>query len=433
MNWIINNKSEYKTILDKAKEEKRASIHSFHRYYGKLIPAIPNAFIKEFTNENDIVGDLFSGSGTVAVESKLLNRNFIGCEINPLSHLISKVKTTTYNIDLLKQMNEIIENKLYDFEYRKKVTVEEVPYCVNIDHWFKQEVQDDLMYIKAIIDEVINDNINEDISLYKDFYYSVISAIIRNVSNADPAHVFPGISKKMRRLEEEGKIHKDAIKTFMNALKKRTKYLEVYSNNNSKINIINENSVTADLSDYNGRVSLFVTNPPYISSVRYIETMKLEMYWLEYIKNAEEYGNLAKLMLGNDKVTKNEFINLIKTKYDEINKIVDEINLKSPKDAYIVAKYFNDMENIIVKMNSLLKHEGKVVVKISDSNVKKIKVETGKFLTLMAENHGFKLNTVFLDKINENSRSLTTARNTYSDIILNDYIIIWEKVGESNV
>lgn len=433
MNWKINNKSKYKTILDKAKEEKRASIHSFHRYYGKLIPAIPNAFIKEFTSENDIVGDLFSGSGTVAVESKLLNRNFIGCEINPLSHLISKVKTTTYNIDLLNQMNEIIENKLYDFEYRKKVKVEEVPYCVNIDHWFKQEVQDDLMYIKAIIDEVINNNINEEISLYKDFYYSVISAIIRNVSNADPAHVFPGISKKMRHLEEEGKIHKDAIKTFMNALKKRTKYFEVYSNNNSKINIINEDSVTADLSDYNGKVSIFVTNPPYISSVRYIETMKLEMYWLEYIKSTEEYSDLAKLMLGNDKVTKNEFINLTKTKHDEINKVVDEINLKSPKDAYIVAKYFNDMENIIVKMNNLLKYEGKVVVKISDSNVKKTKVETGKFLTLIAENHGFKLNTVFLDKINENSRSLTTARNTYSDIILNDYIIIWEKVGDSNV
>lgn len=433
MNWKINNKSKYKKILDKAKEEKRASIHSFHRYYGKLIPAIPNAFIKEFTNENDIVGDLFSGSGTVAVESKLLNRNFIGCEINPLSHLISKVKTTTYNIDLLNYMNEIIENKLYDSEYRKKVTLEKVPYCVNVDHWFKQEVQDDLMYIKAIIDEVIKNNIQKETSLYKDFYYSVMSAIIRNVSNADPATVFPGISKRIRRLEEEGKIHKDAIKTFINALKKRTKYFEIYENSNSNINIINENSVTADLNDYKGKISLFVTNPPYISSVRYIETMKLEMYWLEYIKSSEEYGDLAKVMLGNDKVTKNEFINLTKTKYEEINKIIDEINLKSPKDAYIVAKYFNDMEKIIIKMNTLLKNEGKVVVKISDSNVKKTKVETGKFLTLIAEHYGFKLNTVFLDKINKNSRSLTTARNTYSDIILNDNIIIWEKVGECNV
>ncbi len=433
MNWKINNNSKYKKILDNAKEEKRATIHSFHRYYGKLIPAIPNVFIKEFTNEGDLIGDLFSGSGTVAVESKILNRDFIGCEINPLSHLISVVKTTSYNVELLNSMNVEIESKLYDDQYRKKTKIGKVPYCINIDHWFKSEVQDDLMYIKAVIDEVIINNVKKDSIIYKNFYYSVISAIIRNVSNADPATVFPGISKRIRRLEEEGKIHKDAIKTFMNALKKRTKYFEIYDNSNSNINIINENSVTANLNKYKSKVSLFVTNPPYISSVRYIETMKLEMYWLEYIKNSDEYGELAKVMLGNDKVTKKECSTLTKTKYDEINKIIDEINKKSSKDAYIVAKYFNDMEQIIIKMNSLLKENGKVIVKISDSNVKKIKVETGKFLSLIAENHGFRLNTVFLDKINENSRSLTTARNTYSDIILNDYIIIWDKVGDVNV
>ncbi len=433
MNWKINNNSKYKKLLDNAKEEKRAAIHSFHRYYGKLIPAIPNSFIKAFTNEGDLIGDLFSGSGTVAVESKRLNRDFVGCEINPLSHLISVVKTTSYDIELLNSMNNEIEAKLYDVQYRKKIKIGKVPYCVNIDHWFKPEVQDDLMYIKAIIDEVISNNVQKDFIMYKNFYYCVISAIIRNVSNADPATVFPGISKRIRRLEKEGKIHKDAIKTFMNALKKRTKYFEIYGNSNSNINIINENSVTADLNKYKGKVSLFVTNPPYISSVRYIETMKLEMYWLEYIKNSDEYGELAKVMLGNDKVTKKECSTLTKTKYDEINKIIDEINEKSSKDAYIVAKYFNDMEQIIIKMNTLLKENGKVVVKISDSNVKKTKVETGKFLSLIAENHGFKLNTVFLDKINENSRSLTTARNTYSDIILNDHIIIWDKVGDTNV
>ncbi len=433
MNWKINNNSKYKKILDNAKEEKRSAIHSFHRYYGKLIPAIPSVFIKEFTNEGELIGDLFSGSGTVAVESKILNRDFIGCEINPLAHLISVVKTTSYDIELLNSMNNIIESKLYDVQYRKKIKIDKVPYCVNIDHWFKPEVQDDLMYIKAIIDEVISSNIKKDFIIYKNFYYSVISSIIRNVSNADPATVFPGISKRIRRLEEEGKIHKDAIKTFINALKKRTKYFKIYNESNSNINIINDNSVTVNLNKYKGKVSLFVTNPPYISSVRYIETMKLEMYWLEYIKNSDEYGKLAKVMLGNDKVTKNEYSTLIKTKYDEINKIIDEINEKSSKDAYIVAKYFNDMEQIIIKMNTLLKENGKVVVKISDSKVKKTKVETGKFLSLIAENHGFKLNTVFLDKINENSRSLTTARNTYSDIILNDYIIIWDKVGDTNV
>lgn len=432
MEWKINNKSKYKTKLDEAKLEKRANIHSFHRYYGKLIPAIPHTFIKEFTNENDLVGDLFSGSGTVAVESKILNRNFIGCEINPLSHLISKVKTTTYDTDLLNKINLLIEERLYDINLRKKIKLDNVPYCINIDHWFKKEVQNDLMYIKAIIDMTINECVKDNTEQYYNFYYSIISAIIRNVSNADPAHVFPGISKRMRQAEKEGKITKDAIKTFLNALKKRTKYFEIYSNKSTNtINIINDDSIKFDLSAYNNKVDLFVTNPPYISSVRYIETMKLELYWLEYIKSSEEYGSLAKLMLGNDRVTKTDFSKAISTNYKEINEIIDQIKLKSPKDSYIVAKYFNDMEQIIIKMNQMLKLNRKVVLKISDSKVKKIKVETGKFLTLIAENHNFKLNTVFLDKIE--NRSLTTARNTYSDIILNDYIIIWQKVGETNV
>jgi hypothetical protein len=51
-------------------------------------------------------------------------------------------------------------------------------------------------------------------------------------------------------------------------------------------------------------------------------------------------------------------------------------------------------------------------------------------MTLIAEAYGFRLVDVFIDKINNNSRSLLTARNTYSDIITHDYIIIWEKINE---
>lgn len=41
--------------------------------------------IKSSTNENDIVADFYMGSGTTAVVSKELNRQFIGCDINPKS------------------------------------------------------------------------------------------------------------------------------------------------------------------------------------------------------------------------------------------------------------------------------------------------------------------------------------------------------------
>jgi site-specific DNA-methyltransferase (adenine-specific) len=35
------------------------------------------------SNENDVVADYYLGSGTTAEVCKELNRNFIGCDINP--------------------------------------------------------------------------------------------------------------------------------------------------------------------------------------------------------------------------------------------------------------------------------------------------------------------------------------------------------------
>lgn len=430
MNWEFNNESKYKKVLDKVKEEKRADIHSFHRYYGKLIPAIPRAYIELFTKKGDTIADLFSGSGTVAVESKLLERNFIGCEINPLSSFIANVKTYTYDYNILKKFNEQIEIYLYDSEYIKNLKKGKIPFCVNLEHWFRKEVIDDLLIIRATTNDVVSSSKlkKSDKKIYIEFYDAIISSIIRNVSNADPRHVFPGISKRIRALEAEGKINKDAKKSFINAIKRKSKYFIDYQNlKETNIKIINGDSVNDRFTKYKNSVDLFVTNPPYISSVRYIETMKLEMYWLEYLKSQAEYSNLAKIMVGNDKVSKKDIDNNLLTAYSEINEKIQQLREIDSKSAYIVAKYFNDMEKVIKNMYLMLKNNGKVVVKISESKVKKIKIDTGKFLTIIAEKNGFKLVDVFLDKINENSRSLTTARNTYSDIILNDNIIIWEK------
>ena len=71
MKWKFNDKSKYKKVLDKVKEEKRADIHSFHRYFGKLIPAIPRAYIELFTNKGDTVVICFQ-----VLEQLLLNQNY---------------------------------------------------------------------------------------------------------------------------------------------------------------------------------------------------------------------------------------------------------------------------------------------------------------------------------------------------------------------
>lgn len=428
MDFKINESSQYKVLLDAEKEEERLGIHSFHRYYGKLIPAIPSAFIKAFTEEGETVFDPFSGSGTTAVESLKLNRNFVGVEINPLSHKIASVKTSPLNPEVLSQIND----EILDVIRQQPETFDEaeLPFLQNRDHWFKDFVQRDLIRIKKGVDFYFsagNGKKLENKELYKSFYLVTVSAIIRNVSNADTMHVFPGVSKRMRRLEAEGKIHIDVLGSFERAIKKRASYFG-YNAGDARADILLGDSTTVDLTDYKESVSLIVTNPPYISSVRYIETLKLEMYWMEYIRSTDEYSELAHKMLGNDRLQKNEYQSIPLTPYDEINAVICDMENKDKKSAKILSEFFLSMELVIKQMQCVLKSGGKVVIKISDSKMKKTKIETGKLMTLIAAHYGFRLVDVFLDEINNNSRSLTTARNTYSDIITNDYIIIWEKI-----
>jgi methylase of polypeptide subunit release factors len=428
MNFQINNNSTYKEKLDEAKKEKRVNMHSFHRYYGKLIPAIPEAFINEFTKDGDLVCDPFTGSGTTAVEALRSNRNFIGVEINPLSCEIARVKTQKLDNEVIKKYNTDLLIHIKNLSENTVVEESDKPYVINRDHWFKDFVQEDLVLINKAIVQMFESGYY-DIS-YKRFYLMTLSAIIRNVSNADNQHVFPGISKRMRALEAKGKINIDVFATYERAIKKRASYYDIYKGIDSTATIIEGDSTEEDLEDYYKKVDLIITNPPYISSVRYIETMKLEMYWTEVITNGDEYSELARKMLGNDRLWKKDYEKCEYTNYDEINSIIDMMANIDMKSAKIIGEFFNKMEKAIIEMNRVLGLNKKVVIKISDSKIKKQKIETGKLMTLIAEAYGFRLVDVFIDKINNNSRSLLTARNTYSDIITHDYIIIWEKINE---
>lgn len=411
--------------LELYKKKTRKKMHSFHRYYGKLIPAIPQYFITEYTEEGDTVFDPFTGSGTTAVEAVSSNRNYIGTEINPLSVMIAKTKTAKLNINQLNLYNTKLLEKIDKLKESGYTAQKDSPFVINREHWFKPSVQSDLL----LITEVIEGNVLEN--EYIEFYLTILSAIIRNVSNADNQHVFPGISKRMRRLESEGKVNIDVIASFRRAVIKRSSYYSIYDNTKvTECCILNESITSIDLSKYKNKVDIIVTNPPYISSVRYIETLKLELYWMSFLTSQDEYTALSKKMIGNDRLLKNEYSNISLTKYNAINDSIKKMVDIDHKSAKIIENFFNDIEKTIRQMNSVLKMNKKAIIKISDSKMKKEKIETAFLMNEIAMRNGFKIVDVFLDEINPNSRSLMTSRNTYSDIITHDYILIWEKIEE---
>lgn len=419
------NKSLNKTILDKAKKEKRLGIHSFHRYYGKLIPAIPRAFIRQYTNEKDLIFDPFAGSGTTGVESFYLNRNFLGVEINPLSVMIIKAKLEDYDVDVLHRIAERLHELVINDN--DPISENEIPFVINREHWFKSAVQTDLVIINRNFSKVILELKIPNKEIYYNFLKTVLSATIKQVSNADTMHVFPGISKRIRRLEAEGKNEKNTKKTFFANLKKRIKYVQEFGNHSETKNIIVGDSSSVDLKKYKEKVKLVVTNPPYISSVRYAETLKLELYWMQYVLSSEDYIKLSTSMIGNDRIIKGQAEKCYLTGLPSVDETIKRLYEIDKKQAKVVYDYFTLMEKVIEQIKLVLVKDGRVVIKISDSKIRKVSVKTGYLLSDIAKGKGFIVEEIFNDKINQNSRSLLTARNTYSDIILEDNIVIWRK------
>ncbi|MBQ7697026.1 MAG: DNA adenine methylase [Paludibacteraceae bacterium] len=86
-------------IPQRAKGGKREN-----NYHGNFVPQIPNQLISRYTSPNDLVMELFSGSGTALFECETLNRQYIGYDIN--SEMIDYVRKKMENTKIVYSLLE---------------------------------------------------------------------------------------------------------------------------------------------------------------------------------------------------------------------------------------------------------------------------------------------------------------------------------------
>jgi SAM-dependent methyltransferase len=110
-----------------------------------------------------------------------------------------------------------------------------------------------------------------------------------------------------------------------------------------------------------------------------------------------------------------------KTNIPEIDKIIKKIYKINKKSAYIVYKYFFNMEKNLQECNKVLKKDGHYILVVGNNWVRGIEIPIHRGLLHIAKRNGFKLEEIGYDLIT--NRKFMTKRNNTVPIIEKDWVI----------
>lgn len=404
----------FRRMLPNINERNRAT-HLIHRYPAKLIQHIPNLFIGNsiLSKRGEVIADTFCGSGTVLLEAMLSQRNAIGFDLNPISTIISKVKTTPLDPLMLKTMAEKLFQELGDC--RSEIEAKWFP---NIDFWFTKKSQKDLTRIKKAIQYA-------DIEIdYTDFFLVCFSSIVRTVSNADPRISPPVYSKRMHKKLWRRK-RPDAIRCFKESVKSNIQRMEKLWNLwdhccSTKVN----NCDSRKLAIENECIDLVVTSPPYMSAQKYFRSMRLEFFWLD-LGTRDHFASLDSKAIGTERIKSKDYAKLNKTGVEIADALLEEIFVENPERASLAAKYFNDMHTVVKEIYRVLKKGKYFVLVVGNNSVCRQRFPSHEILSEIASRAGFNEEFMLVDDIK--SRGLMTKRNKTAGIINSEWVLILRK------
>ena len=352
--------------------------HDYHRYPAKFIPQLASRIIKENSDVGDLVCDPFMGSGTTLIEAIVNGRRVYGTDINPVSVLISKAKTTAIEPLILQQQVSSLLAKIKSGianRYGQMLLVTDsfdvkIPNNKRLDYWFPEKQKNDLATILFIINTIDDERV-------RIFSLCAFSNILKGCSNWMMKSVKPTRDKKKRIA--------DAYKSFFFQIRKMVvkngKFWNMLAG--KEISSVVDNTDARKMKISNDSATLIVTSPPYVTSYEYADLHQLTAIWLGY---ADSLSDFRSKFIGS--IQKD--IRSVKLYSKTGKEIADNLRLIDKREADGVEQYFFEMQECFEEMHRVLKRGGKAVIVIGDTDLKKVKIQNANVFVETMENIGFK-------------------------------------------
>lgn len=385
--------------------------HGYFKYPCKFIPEIPRWAIRAYSNnEDDIIFDPFSGSGTTLLESIIHNRNAYGTEIDEIAKLIIKVKSTALSEDQLNKIDTLF--KWLIEKVNDETIIPIIPEINNITHWFSEENIIKLGRLRKLIQQM------DDVDII-DFFKVCFVSIIKKCSYADDVSPKPYVSSRIKKTPGEPIVEfTNTFNRYLDGMKELSK-LKI----EKEVMIVEGDALAVT---FDKKVNLIITSPPYINAFDYGRTLRLENLWLGTLTE-EELRNKKKCYVGTEKVAiKEEEVNLTVLEDSTLLRdYFERISCIDKKRALIVKKFFDDMKTNLMEMNRILQCGGFYCIVIGNSSIRNVEVESWKVLRDIALTVGYTVETYF-NYIIQNPY-IRIPRGGKGGKINSDYVLVLRK------
>jgi len=400
-------------------ENTKTYTHGIHSYPAMFIPQVARRLIETYSKKGDTVCDIFCGAGTALVESRVLSRNAVGIDLNPLAVFLSKVKTTPIVSGILtKSYIQIVS--LYHSIKKENICK---PQFKNIDFWFKESVIVDLARLKRAIQETVDKEARK-------FFMVIFSDVVRLSSNSKNGEF------KLVRISPD-KLS-DFNPNIIELFKKRAepcianmqKYFDACAKAGDVEIDVRLGDSSTDLGIKDNSIDCIITSPPYGDSrttVAYGQFSRLSSQWLDLYSDSDKASGLDGELLGG-KVDKT-LLNTLCSDY--LEEVLQKITQKDHKRASEVLSFFLGLNKCIGHAYKMLKQQKYFCVVVGNRLVKQVRIPTDYIIAELATNYGFSVEDIVVRNIPgkrmPSKNSPTNVAGVLEETMLKESIVILKK------
>lgn len=381
---------------------------SVHPFPARMAPGIALAAMAEAA-EPICVLDPMMGSGTVLALARAQGHRAIGVDIDPLAVLISRVWTTSVDVDEAREKARTVLDRAHS-RFRAASSADAYPHTADeetrgfIRYWFDDYARRQLAALSETI-SLVRDKTIRDV-LWCGFSRLIITkqagaCLAMDISHSRPHRVFSRAPEKpfRRFVAAVDRVVDNCISN------------KVYARGPVAHSHFGD---ARDLPVDSNMVDLVLTSPPYLNAIDYMRGSKFSLVWMGY--NIADLRRLRADSVGTERGLVN--------KEDPIaESVLRELRLRprlAPRNEAILRRYVVDMRASVREVARVLKAGGRAVYVVGENTIKGTFVRNAAVVIAAAESVGLRLTKRHSRGLPANRRYLPPPENGEADAAL-DY------------